>query len=303
MQGREGFRPVTGGVVGALDLGGTHVSAGRVHLDSATLDPGSRASESLPAAGSRAELVAAISQVTRSIMRPELCRLGVAVPGPFDYARGVSEIAHKLEGLHGVDLRAELYAASTLPDPAAIHFLNDAEAFLLGEWWAGAARGHSRAVGITLGTGIGSAFSEDGEIVRSGARVPPRGELYERRFRDAPVERTISRAALLAGYGTALDEGIDVEHIADRARAGERAARRVFTDLGTALGQFLTPWLRSFGASCLVVGGSIARSWELFEGSLRAELEPITALRTATVAEQLEDAPLLGAAYDAAKQA
>ena len=82
--------------------------------------------------------------------------------------------------------------------------------------------------GITLGTGLGSAFIDDGEIVRTGARVPPGGELYTRRFRDAPVEETISRAALLARYGVRADEGIDVEQIAQRALAGEPAARRVF---------------------------------------------------------------------------
>lgn len=288
--------------MGALDIGGTHVSGGRVDVASASLETRSRASEPLPAAAGRAELLACISRVTRSIAGPELRSLGVAVPGPFDYAKGVFEITHKLEGLHGIDLRSELHAAMSPPDSTAIHFLNDADAFLLGEWWAGAAREHVRAVGITLGTGLGSAFSEEGEVVRSGAGVPPRGELYEIQFRGAPVEKTISRVALLDGYGTRVDEGIDVEQIADRARAGERAARRVFTDLGTALGQFLTPWLRAFGPSCLVVGGSIARSWDLFEITLRAELEPVPGLRTVTVAAQLEDAPLLGAAFYAAER-
>jgi glucokinase len=301
VQGREGIRSVTDVVVGALDLGGTHVSGGRVHLDSAMLDPRSRMSETLPADASRAELVAAISRVARSIAGPKVRRLGVAVPGPFDYATGISAIAHKLEGLHGVDLRSELYAASALPDRAAVLFLNDAEAFLLGEWWAGAARGHRRVVGITLGTGIGSAFSEDGAIIRSGAHVPPDGELYRLRFRGADVEQTISRAALRSAYSTGSDDGLDVEQIAERARAGEPAAGRVFEDLGTALGQFLTPWLRAFGPTCLVVGGSIARSWELFELPLRAELEPIPGLRTVTVAEQIDDAPLLGAAYYASQ--
>jgi predicted NBD/HSP70 family sugar kinase len=290
----------TGDVVGALDIGGTHVSGSRVNVASASLETRSRVSEPLPTAG-RAELLAAISRVTRSIATADLRALGVAVPGPFDYARGISEITHKLEGIRGVDLRSEIHAALALRAPTAIHFLNDAEAFLLGEWWSGAARGHLRAVGITLGTGLGSAFSEEGEIVRSGAGVPQHGELYAVRFRDAPVERTISRAALLAGYGTRLDGDIDVEQIADRARAGERAARRVFTDLGTALGQFLKPWLRAYEPSCLVVGGSIARSWDLFEDTLRAELEVVPGLRTVTVAAQLEDAPLLGAAYYAAE--
>ena len=136
--------------------------------------------------------------MTRSIAQPSIAGLGVAVPGPFDYTSGVSEMTHKLDGLRGVDLRSELCAASGLPDPA-IRFLNDAEAFLLGEWWA-AQRAATDAVGVTLGTGIGSAFSDEGEIVRAGAEVPPGGELYKLHFRGSPVEETISSAALLSGY-------------------------------------------------------------------------------------------------------
>ncbi len=75
----------------------------------------------------------------------------------------------------------------------------------------------------------------------------------------------------------------------------------VFVDLGVALAQFLTPWVQAFGPSCLVVGGSIARSWALFERELRTELDKIPGL-TVTVAEQLEDAPLLGAAYYATRR-
>ena len=289
----------SGDVVGALDIGGTHVSAARIDVASASVDPRSRISERLPTRAGRAELIAAVSRVTRSIAKPSIASLGVAVPGPFDYSSGVSEMTHKLDGLRGVDLRSELHAASELQDPAAIRFLNDAEAFLLGEWWAGAARGHVRVVGVTLGTGLGSAFSEEGEIVRSGAEVPPHGELYRLHSRGVPVEETISRAALLGAYGALPDDDIDVEQIADRALAGERDACRVFVGLGIALGQFLTPWLRAFRPSCLVVGGSIARSWALFGGVLRSELEH-SGVATVTVAEQLEDAPLLGAAYYAA---
>jgi glucokinase len=303
MQGRQGVRAVTGvHVVGALDIGGTHVSAARVDVASASVDPRSRTSERLPVQGGRAELVAAVTRVTRTIAEPGISSLGVAAPGPFDYSSGVSEMTHKLDGLRGVDLRSELLAASDLQDPTAIRFLNDAEAFLLGEWWAGAARGHSRAVGVTLGTGLGSAFSEEGKIVRSGVEVPPQGELYRLRFRGAPVEETISRGALLAAYGARPEEDVDVEQIADRAGAGEPDARRVFEDLGIALGEFLTPWVRAFRPGCLVVGGSIARSWGLFGEVLRSELEQASDVATVTVAEQLEDAALLGAAYYAADQ-
>ena len=290
-------------VVGALEIGGTHVSAALVSLDERAIDPAGVQRDALAADGTGDELVRSIVTAARRLSRPDVTRWGIATPGPFDYARGVSRIrgVAKLDALYGADLRAELSAAVGVK-PTAVSFINDASAFLIGEWWAGKAHGDGRSIGVTLGTGLGSAFSEDGAIVRSGDRVPPGGELYRLRFRGADVERTISRAALRAAYGTGLDDDVDVEQIAERAHAGEPAGGRVFDDLGTALGQFLTPWLRAFDPSCLVVGGSIARSWGLFERSLRAELEPVAGLRTVTVAEHIDDSALLGAAYYAASQ-
>jgi glucokinase len=284
-------------VVGALDIGGTHVSAGRVDLATGSVEAHTRLRVPLPSAGTRAELLAAIARAAVSIAGPALGRLGVAVPGPFDYSSGVSKTAHKLRGLHGVDLRSELCRVLGFTDPRAVRFLNDADAFLLGEWLAGAARGHARAVGVTLGTGLGSAFIEDGRIAHTGRGVPSGGALWELPFRGAPVEQTISSSALLARWDAPLRERMDVEGLAGRARAGDGSACRVFEELGQALGEFLAPSLAGFGASCLVVGGSIAHSWELFEPRLRAELEPVETLETVTVAEQLDDAPLLGAAW------
>jgi glucokinase len=293
MQGREGIRPVSGdGVVGALDIGGTHVSAGAVDLTTHTVDNDSRIRISFRGSDLLADIVRAAS----TVMRPGVDRLGVAVPGPFDYAAGVSLIEHKLEGLHGVDLRSELSAALGIPR-AAVRFVNDAEAFLLGEWWSGAARGHARAVGVTIGTGLGSAFIANDLIVRSGPGVPPLGALYELSFRGAPVEDTISSRGLLGSYGSGEGQAIDVEDVAARAQTGEPAARDAFEGLGRALGQFLVPCLHAFAPSCLVVGGSVARSWMLFAHALRAELESIASLEVVAVAEQLDDAPLLGAAW------
>jgi glucokinase len=281
--------------VGALDIGGTHVTAGLVDVASCSVDPESRLREPLPARGSRSELLAAIIGAARSIATPDALGLGVAVPGPFDYSSGVSRMDHKLRGLRGIDLRSELRAALELGDPAQVAFLNDAAAFLLGEWWAGAARGHARAVGVTIGTGLGAAFLVDGRIATAGRGVPPGGELWELTFRGAPVEETVSRRGLLSLYGADPADGLDVEQVAARADAGERSARGAFRELGLALGEFLAPWLQPFDASCLVVGGSIGRSWALVEGGLRDSLDGRWH-GVVTAARHLDDAPLLGAA-------
>ena len=89
----------------------------------------------------------------------------------------MSLMRHKLPFLYGVDLRQAL-APRIGCDPVQVRFLNDADAYLLGEVGAGAAKGFGRAVGLTLGTGIGSAFAVDGRLVTPGPGVPKDGEIW-----------------------------------------------------------------------------------------------------------------------------
>ncbi len=274
--------------VTALDLGGSHVVAGRVDIGAGTVARGPRVL--LPDGASRADLLDAIVGAAREVL--DGSHLACAVPGPFDYAGGICWLGHKLEPLYGVDVGAALAAGLDLPRDA-ISFLNDADAFLLGESWKGAAAGHRRAVGVTVGTGLGSAFLADGRIVSVDATVPPSGEIHLLEYRARPVEETISRRALIERYG---DASLDVEDLAELARGGDSRARAAFAEAGTALGEVLAPWLRSFASSCLVVGGSIARAWDLFEGGLHDSLEDVTTLEAIRPAALLDDAALLGAA-------
>ena len=276
----------------ALDLGGTHVSAGRVDVERRTVEESVRLPLRSDADGD--ELLERILGAAADVVGDARV-VGFASPGPFDYARGVAWLDHKLEALYGVDLRAPLAQGLGVP-PDAIAFVNDADAFAVGEWWAGAAAGQHRVVGITLGTGVGSAFLVDGAIVDSGPAVPPGGEIHRTTFHGAPLEDSVSRAALIARYG---EEGIDVEEIAVRARAGDARAREAFDDVSSELGAALAPWLESFDATCLVVGGSIAAAWDLVERGLRAALAGSERLELIARAQLLDEAALLGAARTA----
>jgi glucokinase len=282
-------------VAGVLEIGGTHVSAARVELASAAVDSRTRCRIEFPVGGERAVLVQAILEAAEHVAGDGVADWAVAVPGPFDYEHGIFRTRHKLEALYGVDLRTQL-----APYATSILFVNDADAFVLGEWWAGAARQHSRVVGITLGTGLGSAFLADGLITKIGPGVPPDGELYVLQFHGAPVEDVLSRRGILARYGA--EEGVDVEQVAARARDGESRARETLEQFAAALGEFLAPVLSAFAPSCLVVGGSIARAWDLIQPTLAAGLSHVEALEKITVAANLEDAPLLGAASSVARR-
>jgi glucokinase len=259
--------------VAALELGGSHVAAGRVDLEAGTV---ARRRLALRAGASRDELLARIHEAAGAAAGAQC--VGVAVPGPFDYAGGVSRLQHKLAPLYGVDLRRELAVTLDVPH-AAIRFLNDADAFLLGEWRTGAARGATRVLGVTLGTGLGSAFLADGALA-SGV------ELYRSSFRGRPVEETISARGI---GGT-----VSVAKLGARARGGDEDARAAFERAGADLGEFLLPHVHRFRAERVVVGGSIARAWELFAPALHARVPD------AVRAGNLENAALLGAAHYAA---
>lgn len=289
-------------LVGALEIGGTHVTAAVLVAGQRTIAPARLRRDELEPGATRDELVRSIVAAAQRLSAPAVTGWGVAIPGPFDYARGISRIrgVAKLDALYGVDLRRELSRALAI-HPEDVSFINDADAFLIGEWWAGAAQGHHSAMGVTLGTGLGSAFIEGGNLVTTAPHVvPPEGRLDLVPFRGAPVEETLSRRGLRAAYGA---DDPDVVEIARRARGGERHATEVLQRFGSALGEFLAPWVERFAPTCVVVGGSIARSWDLWSDDFRAASSPHMDLTWYGVATHLDEAPLLGAAYHATRDA
>ncbi|MFF3751725.1 ROK family protein [Streptomyces sp. NPDC002018] len=255
-------------MIPVLEIGGTHVTAALVDLPGGRVVQRTR--KPLDPHGAAGDIVGDVRRCAAGLPVPAGARWGVAVPGPFDYAKGVALFAGvgKFEALYGVDVGAALLGG-LWQRRGDVVFLNDAQAFLAGEWFAGAARGHVRAVGITLGTGVGSAFLAEGLIREDGPGVPPEGRMDLTEVGGRPLEDTVSRRAILARYG---DPAADVRDIAERAKAGEERACRVLADAMTVLGNALGPRLVDFGATALVVGGSMARSWDLVGSALRGGL-------------------------------
>lgn len=296
-----------GSVTPVLDIGGTHVTAALVDLVSGRVSPGSIRRRSLDSAAAADVLLDVIVGCARAVAPPAAAVWGVAVPGPFDYAAGIArfEGVGKFDALNGVDVGAVL--RRHLPgEPSRVVFVNDAIAFGLGEWAFGAGAGHDRMVGITLGTGVGSAFLDRGAPVASGAEVPPRGEVFRLHIAGRPLEDTVSRRALLREYARLNPESpsTDVRDIADRARAGDAAADEVLKTAFTRLGLALSPWLSRFGATALVVGGSMGRSWDLVHPPLTAGIRSGSddgATPTVVAARDSETSALLGAGWWAAR--
>ncbi|WP_157181344.1 ROK family protein [Actinopolymorpha alba] len=294
-------------LVPVMDIGGTHVTAGLFEPDAQGILDGSRQRLPLDASAPAAAIVERIVRCGDALDAPSGMAWGIALPGPFDYERGIGwyEGVGKFDALHGVELgralRDGLRAA-----PARTRFLNDANAFALGEWASGAAVGQARVLALTLGTGIGSAFVAHGRIVEDGPEVPPEGRADLLTIDGRPLEETVSRRAVLARYATLAGGGtrpepavgVDVEDIARRAEQGDAVAANVLGAAFHALGAALRPWVERFGATLLVVGGSMAKSWDLVAAPLRSGLGgPVGP--AVVPARHGDDATLIGAGIHA----
>ncbi|MFI6093092.1 ROK family protein [Streptomyces sp. NPDC051218] len=299
--------------VPVLEIGGTHVTAAVVDMTNGVPVADSLVRRPVSADAGAAEILDSFAAAARHTAAPADAQWGVAVPGPFDYAAGIGRFRGigKFESLHDVDVGAEL--RERLPDPRTIRFLNDADAFAIGEHRGGAAEGRSRSVCITLGTGVGSSFLLDGQPVTEGLAVPPDGRAHRITVDGLPLEEVISRRAIRARYARAAglaqgSQGPDVSDVAALARTGDPQATAVILECFSTLGRALAPWCGAFRADVMVVGGSMAASWDLIGPALREglttgaenaghEAAAAVAAMDLRSAQRPHDAPLIGAAH------
>ena len=275
----------------AFDVGGSHISAALCSTPDLSL--GHVVKALLPETQTTEAFVDVLADLAAHAgADAETAGAGFAMPGPFDYAEGISWMKHKMPYLYGVNLR-EAFARRMGWKGFQVHFLNDAAAFLLGEVGAGAARGVSRVVGFTLGTGIGSGYAVDGRLVTHGSGVPPGGEIWNVPLEGGITEDLISTRAIKKAYVERTGTEKEVAEIAAEA-AHDRNAAQVFADFGKDLGRVLRIQLKDFAPQVVVLGGGIARSSPLFLPSAEKELEGVQVeLRIAKLGDT---APLVGAA-------
>jgi len=224
---------------------------------------------------------------------PQFRGIALGIPGHFDYAKGICRIAglDKYEGLYGINLREALQTRLGRRD-LPILFRNDAEAAVVGEARYGAGRQCRRLIGVTLGTGFGSAFIEDGKIpLTLTPGIPRNGWLYPELFHNRQADDVFSSRGLEAQLRASGASRIDVEDATVAARLGDPAARRVLVKFGSDLGEFLNPYAITFHAEAVLVLGRIAGAFDLFGPPLQQALAV-----PALIGECADKAALLGAA-------
>ena len=146
-----------------VDIGGTAVKLGLVDENGQVV---SRAERSVSFDGYKTPILDTVTAAIRDFIAPHdapaLAGIGVSATGQIDSRRGVvAGTCGNFPGWIGVDIKGTLEREFGLPVTVA----NDANCMLLGEVWAGAAKGYTDVIGVTLGTGVGGGVSAQQELL------------------------------------------------------------------------------------------------------------------------------------------
>jgi glucokinase len=148
-----------------IDIGGTKIAVAAVDSQGAI-----RASTAL---ATEAELgferaVGRMAEAADHVLaeagwaRSELCGVGVGCAGPVNAERGIINNPYTLPTWVECNIVDRLRAVFERP----AYLENDADAAALGEYFAGSARGCTRMVMLTFGTGVGGGAVIDGRVYR-----------------------------------------------------------------------------------------------------------------------------------------
>ncbi len=289
-----------------VDIGGTKIAVGAVDSAGAILARQTIGTE--VEAGFDAGLARLIRAIDATLAEAgidasALAGIGLGCPGPFDEASGRIENSYTLPGWEGNDIVSPLAARYG----TRARLVNDADAALLGEALAGAARDARIALMLTIGTGIGGAVLVDGTILRGAAGEHPEiGHLIvdpagpacycggRGCLESLAAGPALARAGAEHGYA-------DAEAVFAAAAAGAAPAEAIVARSAAAVETGVWSLIHAFLPEAILFGGGIGeRHFALYREAAeralaRAVLAPEGAIRVVKAALG-NDAGMVGAA-------
>lgn len=250
------------------DIGGSHITVGMVNLTERRLVSPTCVRKQVNSHAGAEEIISIWSSAMLDLYKKDNVapgKIGIAIPGPFDYEIGISLIKgqDKYDALYGLNIK-DLLSEKLGIKPSDINLINDAGCFLQGEAFGGAAYGFDDAIGVMLGTGLGTAKYHN--------KVSVDADLWCSPFNDGIAEDYLSTRWFIKRYKEIANKTIlNVKELSDRANT-DAHARQVFDEFGRNLGKFLNKFINDEKPQVLVCGGNISNAFDLFGTALTSQL-------------------------------
>ena len=287
-----------------VDIGATSVDIALADLNAQVLARDSAAidvrDEPLALLGEIKQRVLALL-AKRGLRADQVLGVGVGVPGPVDFAKGVLVVPPLMPAWEGLSIRGYFHAA--FPS-SFVAVDNDVNIMALGELKAGAGASVDNFIFVKIGTGIGAGIVCNGQVHRGSngsagdighisadhngpiCRCGNPGCLEMMAAGPAIANRAVEAAQngsslILAQKLSGNGGTLRAEDVAAAAREGDRASIEIIQTSGRLIGDVLAGLVNFFNPSMILVGGGVSNIGNQLLASIRqAVLRRSTALAT-----------------------
>ena len=248
-----------------VDVGGTKILAGLIARDGTVV--GHR--EYPTPIENEDALLDGLEAAVREFLDRSVVAVGFGIPSQIDQRHGIALGSVNIP-LRGVPFRQKMADRLGLP----IGMDNDANAAAIAEWKAGAGRGTTDMIMLTLGTGVGGGLILGGKPYRgwfgAGAEIGHMVIVHDglpcRCGGRGHLESYASGKAADELAAEAFGPAADAHRLVRLAREGDPLATRILTGIGEHLGSGIASLVNIFNPELIVVGGGFAAAGDfLFE--------------------------------------
>ncbi|MGB9521551.1 MAG: ROK family protein [Anaerolineales bacterium] len=215
---------------------------------------------------------------TQGCQPDEILSIGIGVPGPVDFARGILVAPPLMPEWENFPIRE--YIRRAFPQ-ALVVVDNDVNIMALGEKWAGDGKNIDHFLFVKIGTGIGAGIISNGRIHRGSTGcagdighicVDKNGPVCKcgnvgclEAMAAAPSIAEKGLQAAISGSSPFLKQIMENNHGVIRpedvnaaCREGDQAALEIIRESGQMIGDVLASLVNFFNPSHIFIGGGIA---------------------------------------------
>jgi len=221
----------------------------------------------------------------------QLLGIGIGVPGFIDMASGMVMESPNLPDWKSFPVRDEIERRLN----TTVILENDANSAAMGEKWLGAGRQYDHMAMYTLGTGVGGGLVLNGRLWHGMTGMA--GELGHfniyadghpcgcgsrgclEQYASATAVVRMAREAIARGESEELEKlshdpgQFTSRSIYNLAVQGEHAAKKVFENVGRALGIGIGAMVNALNLPMYVIGGGVSSAWDAFATTMFEEMK------------------------------
>ena len=266
-----------------IDIGGTTINGGRIEgeqiVEEITMDTMAREGG--------ITTVNIVKEVIRRLKSEDTRAIGIGVPSVVDRNRGVVYNVQNIRDWEEVHLKSLLEKEFAVP----VRLDNDANCFAYGEKIFGKGKTYENFVGITLGTGVGGGIIQQHHLLHDSNCGS--GEFGEIPYLDSILEdycgsRFFTQKSARTAHEAALS-----------AAEGDHGSQQLYQEYGKHMAVLVKIISLILDPQAIIFGGSISRSFDLFEQSMYEGLKdypyPKSMEKMHILTSELKNVGVLGA--------